>query len=150
MNPDTWWEPYVLWEHYDLYTPDWTGFGPKSWPPKFAVKWITGPTTISNFTAYMDTAPQSHKIMQFTEIPAMSFLDCKPTIEQTDTKVTIARNSGQVLAFDLIEEPEMQTDAWTAHFDHKPQDYDGVYEAENGTYLPVVVDEFLNLTAKVR
>jgi hypothetical protein len=91
MNPDTRWESYVP---DNPHTSEWAGYGPESWPPNLAVKWVTAPTTIFNYTTYLNTAPSHFKIMQSAKIPSMGFLNCKPIIEQTDAKVTIAHNSG--------------------------------------------------------
>lgn len=97
----------------------WVDYGPEIWPPNFAVKWIVGPTTTSNVTAYSDGVPSKYKIMQFKEVPPMTFLDCKPIIEKADAKIVLAHGTEQVLDFEILGEPQAQTEPWTAHFRHK-------------------------------
>jgi hypothetical protein len=113
MNTTAWWAQDVT-----LGLSGWVGYGPENWPPNFAVKWIVGPTTTSNVTAYTNGAASKYKIMQFTEIPPMAFLDCKPVIEKADAKVTLAHGTGQVLDFEILGDPQAQTEPWSAHFRH--------------------------------
>lgn len=113
MNTSAWWG-------FDasLGMSAWVGYGPDTWPPHFAVKWITGPTTTTNITAYTNGAPSDYKIMQFKEVPPMAFLSCKPVIEAADAKITLAYGTGQVLDFEVLGEPQEQLHPWSAHFRH--------------------------------
>ncbi|CAO2656417.1 Nn.00g052200.m01.CDS01 [Neocucurbitaria sp. VM-36] len=131
-NPDQWWN-----NDPDGGFSAWTGFGPQTWPPNFAIKWIAGTTVISNVTAYSNNVPSYYKVLQFREIPDMSFLNCKPVVEKSDAKITVARSSGQVLEYELSGEPEAQEDAWSAHFD--PVDGNGKLN----------ISQTANFTAKV-
>ncbi|KAF2129747.1 hypothetical protein P153DRAFT_366257 [Dothidotthia symphoricarpi CBS 119687] len=106
-DPDQWWADRS----------EWTGFGPKSWPGNFTIKWIVGPATTSNLTIYTNSEASYYKLMQFTEIPALEILTCKPVIEQTDARVTIARSSSQVLDFELLGDPQRQHEIWNMDFD---------------------------------
>jgi hypothetical protein len=112
LNTSQWWEYYPIGGHST-----WVGFGPDKWPPNFAVKWIVGTTVLSNVTAYSNGVPSSYKVMQFRKVPNMSFLTCKPSIEEAQAEVVIARSSGQVFRFNLISEPQEQSIAWAAHFE---------------------------------
>lgn len=113
MNTSAWWGMEGT-----LGLSAWIDFGPDSWPPNFAVKWIAGPTTTSNVTAYTNGGASDYKIMQFKEVPPMAFLTCKPIIEKGDAKIVLAHRTGQVLDFEILSEPQEQLDPWTAHFRH--------------------------------
>jgi hypothetical protein len=112
LNTSQWWDFFSIGGHST-----WVGFGPDKWPPNFAVKWIVGQTVLSNVTAYSNGVPSYYKVMQFPEVPNMSFLTCKPIIEEAQAEVVVARSSGQVLSFNVISEPEEQSIAWAAHFE---------------------------------
>jgi hypothetical protein len=122
LNPDQWWLTHNM--ASPATRESYYGYGPKIWPPNFAAKWITGPTVNSNFTGYLNSDAYQYKIMQFTEMPEMTFLSCKPIIEQTNAKVTVAHSSGQVLDFELLGAPEPNHDAWAAHFDNVDENSD--------------------------
>lgn len=113
MNTTAWWGFEAT-----LGSAAWVDMGPEAWPPNFAVKWIVGPTTISNITAYSDGALSKYKIMQFKEVPPMAFVDCKPVIEKAKARVILVHGTGQVLDYEILGEPQAQTDPWTAHFRH--------------------------------
>lgn len=106
VKPDEWWGSRS----------EWVGFGPKVWPGNFTIKWIVGPTTTTSLTIYTNSEPSYYKLMQFTEIPTMEVLTCRPVIEQTDARVTVARSSGQVLGFELLGDPQPQQDIWNMDF----------------------------------
>ena len=113
MNTTAWWGFEA-----SLGPSAWVDYGPQEWPPNFAVKWIVGPTTISNVTAYTNGAPSNYKIMQFKEVPPMAFLDCKPVIEKANAQVVLAHGQGQILDFTILDEPQELADPWAAHFRH--------------------------------
>ncbi|KAF9697965.1 hypothetical protein EKO04_004197 [Ascochyta lentis] len=113
MNTTQWWD----WDP-SLGTSAWVDYGPATWPPNFAVKWIVGPTVTSNVTSYTNGAASNYRIMQFTEIPPMAFLQCQPLIERADARIVLAHGTGQVLDFDIVGEPQPQLDPWAAHFRH--------------------------------
>lgn len=113
MNASAWWGFDAT-----LGFSAWTGYGPDVWPPNFAVKWIAGPTTTTNVTVYTDGAASNYKIMQFKEVPPMAFLSCKPVIETAHAKLVLAHGSGQVLDFEILDEPQEQLEPWAAHFRH--------------------------------
>jgi hypothetical protein len=113
MNTTAWWGFEA-----SLGPSAWVDYGPQKWPPNFAVKWIVGPTTISNVTAYTNGAPSMYKIMQFKEVPPMAFLDCKPVIEKANAQVVLAHGQGQILDFTILDEPRELADPWAAHFRH--------------------------------
>jgi hypothetical protein len=113
MNTTQWWKADPT-----LGSSSWKEFGPDTWPPNFAVKWILGETVTSNVTAYTNAAASSYKIMQFAKIPDMTFLDCKPVIEKADAEVMVAHATGQVLSFNILNDPQTQLDPWSSHFGH--------------------------------
>jgi hypothetical protein len=113
MNTTQWWK-----NDPSLGSSSWIKFGPDIWPPHFAVKWILGPTVTSNVTAYTNGAASHYKIMQFTDVPSMTFLDCKPVIEKAEAEIVVARTTGQVLSFNILNAPQPQIDPWSAHFNH--------------------------------
>jgi hypothetical protein len=113
MNTTQWWK-----NDPSLGSSGWKEFGPDTWPPNFAVKWIVGSTLTSNVTAYTDAAASNYKIMQFAQVPDMSFLECKPVIERADAEVVAAHATGQVLSFKILNDPQPQLDPWSSHFEH--------------------------------
>lgn len=113
MNTSSWWG-----SDETLGYSAWVDYGPDTWPPNFAVKWITGSTTTTNVTAYTNGAASDYKIMQFKKVPPMAFLSCKPVIERADASVVLAHGTGKVLDFQILSEPQVQLDPWAAHFRH--------------------------------
>lgn len=94
----------------------WTKPGPDQWPGNFTIKWIVGPTVQTHMSIWINNAPSSYKLMQFTEIPALSFLHCQPIVEEATAKLTIGRASGEVLEYKVLDTPKPAADAWKAHF----------------------------------
>lgn len=68
-------------------------------------------------TIYTNNQPSVFTPLQFEEVPAIQMLECKPVIEQAQARVTVARSSGQVMDFKLLEEPRPRSDAWGKRFD---------------------------------
>jgi hypothetical protein len=86
-------------------------------PSNFSIKWIVGPATTTTMTIYTNNQPSVFTPLQFEEVPAIQMLQCKPVIEQAQARVTVARSSGQVVDFKLLEEPRPRPDAWGKRFD---------------------------------
>ncbi|KAF3042745.1 hypothetical protein E8E12_009756 [Didymella heteroderae] len=101
------------------------------WTKDFAVKWIVGsaasttvPGSEPNFISNtIGTANES--VLYFTDEPQMSILKCNPIIERVNASITFARDTSQILKYELLEDPQPATGAW----DYA---YDVVYE-DSGT-----------------
>jgi hypothetical protein len=63
-------------------------------------------------TIYTNNLSSVYTPLQFTEVPSIQTLACKPIIEQVQVSVIIARSSAQVLDFKLLGEPQPRSDAW--------------------------------------
>jgi hypothetical protein len=112
-NTSAWWSE----ETYG-----WTGYVPTgdNWPSHFVIKNIVGSAFTKEMTMYTNNIPEVYKPLQFKEVPSIQALDCKPIIEQAQAKVTVARSSGHVLDFKLLEEPHPRSDVWKLDFDIEP------------------------------
>ena len=128
-NPEQFFQPDIVSQQSYV----WNGRGPSHWPGNFTIKWMVGPTVKSKMTIYTDSAPGDYNVMQFKEVPSMQFLNCKPVIEQSNAKITVARSSGEVLNYRLLDAPQPQNDAWTAHFQNGRVGSDG--SLSNYTYI---------------
>ena len=111
MNPDLWWGNST-WPGNS-----WAGLGPLKWPGKIMVKWIVGPAETSRFDIYTNGLPTNHTLMYYTEPPEIQLLSCEPRIIAADARVTVARISGQVLDYSILEEPQPISEPWDAAYE---------------------------------
>jgi hypothetical protein len=104
----------------------------KEWPGNFSIKWITGTTKSTEFVTRSDPTDLlysedydtiRYRFMSFTEEPRWQVLSCQPIIEQAEAHVTVARESGHVLDFNLVQEPRPMPEVWATN--HYLQEVDG-------------------------
>lgn len=93
------------------------------WTKDFAIKWIVGaaasidvPGTESNFVSNtIGTANET--VLYFTEEPQMAIMSCTPIIEQANASITFARDTSQILKYELLDGPQPAIGAWEYAYD---------------------------------
>ncbi|KAH6629098.1 hypothetical protein C7974DRAFT_312103, partial [Boeremia exigua] len=96
---------------------------PSGWSRTFAIKWIVG---LAASTLIPGSDPNhvsatygngNESVLYFPEEPQMSTLKCNPVIEQANASITLARDSAQILHYELLEPPYQATGAWDYAYD---------------------------------
>lgn len=90
------------------------------WPGNFLVKWILGianTITVGETQANTGNIVRNMSLLYFPKAPKLQALECSPVIEYADAKVTVARASGQVLEYEILESPRPAVEAWSAAFE---------------------------------
>jgi hypothetical protein len=98
---------------------------PRAWSQNFTIKWIVGssalieisgenpiPNVVSNRYGHANET-----LLYFVEVPKVAILNCVPVIEQANARISVARNSTQVLNAELIDSPQLAADAWDYAYD---------------------------------
>ena len=96
---------------------------PSGWSRDFVIKWIVGPaaSTVvpgseSNFIS--NTIGTSNEtVLYFAEEPQISTIKCTPVIEKANASITIARDTSQVLTYELLGPPQPAAGAWDYAYD---------------------------------
>jgi hypothetical protein len=94
------------------------------WPVNLTSKWLHGRgrdiyhrnTNMPGSEAY--TSQEIHApYLVFPEPPKLQVLTCAPTIESADAEVTVDKDTGEVLSYNITnEEPRWETQAWSDPF----------------------------------
>jgi hypothetical protein len=66
---------------------------------------------------YQYSNEKNEELLYFTEIPKISIMNCVPVIENTTASVTVARESQQILNYEILEDPEPAPGAWDYAWD---------------------------------
>lgn len=93
------------------------------WSSTFAIKWIVGkaastlipgtdPNVVSN-----SFGNANESVLYYVEEPQISSLKCTPVIEQANASITLARDTSQILRFELLGTPQPATGAWDYVYD---------------------------------
>jgi hypothetical protein len=94
---------------------------------KFSAKWIVGTTNTTIFRSHFisddaDNLSSNYTFMYFTQEPRLQVLNCQTSIEQVEAHVTVARQSGNVLDFSLVDDARPINDPWiTAYAPNPPE-----------------------------
>ncbi|KAF2624592.1 hypothetical protein BU25DRAFT_493566 [Macroventuria anomochaeta] len=96
---------------------------PSGWTKDFAIKWIVGPAASMivpgsepNFISNtIGTANET--VLYFVEEPQISIMRCNPIIEQANANITFARDTSQILNYELLEAPQPAVGAWDYAYD---------------------------------
>ena len=93
------------------------------WTKDFAIKWIVGstastliPGTQENFISNT-IGTVNETALYFTQEPQLSILKCNPIIEQAKATITFARDTSQILSYELLEPPQPVVGAWDYAYD---------------------------------
>ena len=93
------------------------------WTKDFAIKWIVGstastliPGTQENFISNT-IGTVNETALYFTQEPQLSILKCNPIIEQAKATITFARDTSQILSYELLEPPQPAVGAWDYAYD---------------------------------
>ncbi|CBX98470.1 hypothetical protein LEMA_P098790.1 [Plenodomus lingam JN3] len=111
-------QPDLWWEEIDFSLPSWTGFGPPKWPGNLMLKWIVGQAETTEFNIYTNGVPSNYTVMYFPTMPETQIMSCEPSIESAEATVTVARSSGQVLDYEILQEPQRILDPWDAAYQY--------------------------------
>ncbi|OAL03368.1 hypothetical protein IQ06DRAFT_324071 [Phaeosphaeriaceae sp. SRC1lsM3a] len=81
-----------------------------SWPMQITTKWLVG-------TAFnMSRGTSKSQYLYFTDVPRFQAARCKPIIETAEAKVTLDRNSGNVIFHEIKDGAKPADTAWTDVF----------------------------------
>ncbi|KAF2851305.1 hypothetical protein T440DRAFT_554648 [Plenodomus tracheiphilus IPT5] len=128
----------AYWSHQDSdlwWTTDewarseWTGFGPQKWPGNLMLKWIVGQAETAEFEIYTNGVPSNYTLIYYPSMPESQVMSCEPSFEAAEATVTVARVSGQVLDYAILDEPQSVLEPWDAAYQHSglgeaPEAYD--------------------------
>jgi hypothetical protein len=109
-----------------------------AWSGNFSAKWIVGTTNTTKFSSHFITkdaidTSSTYKFMYFTQEPRLRVLNCQTSIEQVEDYVTVARQSGNVLDFNLVDEPRSIDDPWvTAYASNPPENVEDLKGYDRG------------------
>lgn len=108
-----------LWWTVNAYSQSlWTGFGPQHWPGNLMPKWIVGEAETAEFNIYTNGVPSNYTLMHFPTMPESQIMSCEPSIEAAQATVTVARSSGQVLDYEILEKPQRILEPWDAAYQY--------------------------------
>jgi hypothetical protein len=103
-----------------------------------SAKWIVGTTNTTKFNSHFITkdaidTSSTYTFMYFTQEPRLQVLNCQTSIEQVEAYVTVARQSGNVLDFSLVDEPRSIDDPWvTACAPNPPENVEDLKGYDRG------------------
>jgi len=84
-----------------------------TWPITFLSKWMLGDSFLvpENFSEEDEDARDSQGLY-FTEEPLFQAVQCNPVIETAEAEVTVDANSGRVLQYQILNNPEPLESPW--------------------------------------
>jgi hypothetical protein len=98
-----------------------------AWYHNFTIKWIVGPGAVAVISGADQDKTQggnlnvigtaSATMLYFPEEPRISLLNCVPVIEYANATVSLSKNSGRILEFELLGKPEPLPGAFDHAFD---------------------------------
>lgn len=96
---------------------------PSGWTKDFAIKWIVGsassttiPGSEPNFIGNT-IGIANESVLYYVEEPQISIMRCSPVIEQVNASITFARDTSQILTYELLEDPKAAIGAWDYTYD---------------------------------
>lgn len=96
------------------YKPSVLAYWTENWSQEptqnFTIKWIRGP---ASFVPYVK---QTEPTLFYSEPPAIQALNCMPSIEASEAKVTVDTTSGAVQEYEIIRVPSSDDVAWSDSF----------------------------------
>ncbi|KAH3984651.1 hypothetical protein HBH98_160680 [Parastagonospora nodorum] len=96
------------------YQPSVLAYWTENWSEEatqnFTVKWIRGP---ASFVPYVK---QTEPTLFYSEPPAIQALNCMPSIEASEAKVTVDTVSGAVQEYQILRAPSSDDVAWSDSF----------------------------------
>lgn len=86
---------------------------PRTWQHNFTAKWFTGSATPVTLTRGFSDPMQR---LVFSQPPNTVVLNCMPLVESANARVTVNPSTGDIQAFDILDEPEILDDAFSDNF----------------------------------
>ncbi|KAI8939300.1 hypothetical protein NX059_003090 [Plenodomus lindquistii] len=112
QDSDLWWSSKTF------LNSDWDGFGPPKWPGNLMLKWVVGRAESADMVIYANGSPSNYTLMNYPTMPETQIMSCEPSFESAEATVTVARESGQVLDYEILEEPQRILEPWDTVFDY--------------------------------